>query len=146
MRYSDNVGRQVVGSFLVFANIWGFAFTFGSFQSYYQNTLLPCESASSISWIGTVSSFLLICIGVVSGPIFDLGYFRTCLFIGAVGQTLGVMLMSISDKYWQLFLTQGLLIGITTGLLYLPSLTLVGRSFKRQRAVALAISSCGVCQ
>lgn len=75
---------QVLGSFLVFSNLWGFTFAFGSFQSYYELTYLTTQTASEISWIGTVSVFLLISGGTLSGPLFDLGYFRTMLFAGAV--------------------------------------------------------------
>ncbi|KAF2720034.1 MFS general substrate transporter [Polychaeton citri CBS 116435] len=135
---------QVVGSFLVFGNLWGFTFAFGSFQSYYSLIYLPASSASDISWIGTVSTFLLIMGGIVSGPLFDLGYFRSMLLVGAVMETLGVFLTSLCGKvYWQLFLTQGVLMGLGNALLYLPGLALVGRNFRKNRAVAMGIISCG---
>ena len=134
---------QVVGSFLVFGNLWGFTFAFGSFQSYYELTLLRGTSASAITWIGTVSTFLLIFMGVMSGFLFDKGYFRSMLIVGALAETVGVFLMSISNKYWQLMLTQGVLMGLGNSLLYLPGLALVGRSFKKNRALAMGITTCG---
>lgn len=134
---------QVMGSFIVFGNLWGMSFAFGSFQSYYELSYIPDESASSISWIGTVTIFLLILIGVISGPLFDLGYFRTMLIVGALGETLGVFLMSVSKTYWQLMLTQGVLMGLSNGLLYLPGLALVGRSFRKHRAIAMGVTTCG---
>ena len=134
---------QVVGSFLVFSNLWGFTFAYGSFQSYYELTYLTTSSASTISWIGTISTFLLIVGGVISGPLFDLGYFRTMLLAGAFFETLGVFLMSFCTKYYQLFLTQGVLLGLANGFLYLPGLALVGRSFKKHRAFAMGITTCG---
>ncbi|KAK4495239.1 hypothetical protein PRZ48_013568 [Zasmidium cellare] len=134
---------QVLGSFLVFANLWGFTFAFGSFQSYYELTYLVGTSASSISWIGTVTVFLLICIGIISGPLFDLGYFRTMLLVGAAMETLSVFLMSVCDKYWHFMLAQGILQGLGNGLLYLPGLALVGRSFKKNRAIAMGVTTCG---
>lgn len=44
---------QVAGSFLVFGNLWGITFAFGTFQSYYELTYLPTTDVSTISWIGT---------------------------------------------------------------------------------------------
>lgn len=85
------------------------SFAFGSFQSYYELEYIPEQDASSISWIGTVSIFLLISIGVISGPLFDLGYFRSMLVVGALTETLAVFLTSVSRTYWQLMLTQGVL-------------------------------------
>jgi MFS family permease len=119
------------------------SFAFGSFQSYYELDYIPAESASSIAWIGTVSIFLLILIGVISGPLFDLGYFRTMLVVGALVETISVFLTSVSKTYWQLMLTQGVLMGLGNGLLYLPGLALVSRSFKRNRAIAMGITTCG---
>ena len=134
---------QVLGSFLTFANLWGFTFAFGSFQSYYELEYLTSASPSDISWIGTMGTFLLIVVGVISGPLFDLGYFKTMLFLGAAIETLGVFLMSLSHKYWSIFLTQGVMLGLGNGLLYLPGLALVGRSFKKHRAIAMGITTCG---
>ena len=121
----------------------GFTFAFGSFQTYYELDYLAADSPSNISWIGTVSTFLLIVGGVISGPLFDLGYFRTMLFVGAATQTFGVFMLSLCTKYYQIFLAQGIVIGLGTGLLYLPGLALVGRSFKKHRAMAMGITTCG---
>ena len=134
---------QVLGSFITFSNLWGFTFAFGSFQTYYELTYLQSQTASNISWIGTVSTFLLIVGGVISGPFFDLGHFRTMLFAGAAIETLAVFMTSLCSRYYQLFLAQGILMGLGNGLLYVPGLALVGRSFKKHRSMAMAITTCG---
>lgn len=134
---------QVLGSFITFGNLWGFTFAFGSFQSYYTLTYLPDISASTISWIGTLGTFLLIVVGIISGPLFDLGYFRTMLLTGAAIETLGVFMLSLCRSYPTILVTQGLVLGLGNGLLYLPGLALVGRSFKRHRAMAMGITTCG---
>lgn len=134
---------QVAGSFLVFGNLWGMTFAFGTFQSYYELTYLPSYSASSISWIGTISTFLLILGGIASGPLFDWGYFRSMLIAGALIETLAVMLLSLCTDYWQIFLTQGVMMGLGNGLLYIPGLALVGRAFRKHRAMAVGITTCG---
>lgn len=134
---------QVVGSFLVFSNLWGPTFAFGSFQSYYHLHYIPNESPSDIAWIGTFASFLLIFGGVISGPLFDRGYFRTMLLVGALVETLGMFLLSLCKTYWQIWLTQAVLMGLGNGLLYIPGLTLVGRSFRKRRSIAMSITTCG---
>nr|POE90661.1 aspyridones efflux protein apdf [Quercus suber] len=142
----DGGGRawlQVLGSFLVFAQIWGFTFAFGSFQSFYELEYLPTFTASNIAWIGTVSAFLLVVGGILSGPLFDQGYFRSMLLIGALLETVGTFLLSVSTQYYQIMLTQGILIGLGAGLLYLPGLALVGRSFTTHRSIAMALTTCG---
>ncbi|KAK3675169.1 hypothetical protein LTR78_005103 [Recurvomyces mirabilis] len=134
---------QVLGSFLVFSNLWGFVFAFGSFQSFYQLDYLSDQTPSDISWIGTIATGLLIFVGILSGPLFDLGYFRSMLIVGGLGETLAIFLLSLCTKYYQILLTQGLLCGLTNGLLYLPGLALVGRSFKKHRSMAMALTTCG---
>ncbi|OWY41322.1 hypothetical protein AA0120_g7090 [Alternaria tenuissima] len=135
---------KVFGGFMIYINIWGFTLTYGAFQTYYRTTLLPSSSPSAISWIGTVQAWLLIVIGVLSGPLFDLGYFRSMLLVGNVLVVLGIMMLSLSTKYWQVFLSQGLCMGLGAGLLYIPSLAMVGVWFSKKRAVALGIVMSGI--
>ncbi|KAI9371092.1 major facilitator superfamily domain-containing protein [Aspergillus egyptiacus] len=134
---------QVVGTFFVLFNIWGLAFAFGSFQSYYVLDFLPTVSASAISWIGTIQSWLLIIGGLVAGPLFDMGYYRPMFLVGSFLSVLGIMMTSLSHEYYQILLSQGICTGIGFGLLYIPSLTLVSRSFVRKRAMALGVSTAG---
>ncbi|KAJ5714838.1 MFS transporter MCP family solute carrier family 16 member 10 [Penicillium malachiteum] len=143
---------QVLGSFLVFSNIWGPALAYGiydfisfqgAFKSFYEITYLPNTSASALSWVGTTANFLLIFGGILTGPLFDMGFFRTMLLIGALIETLAVFLLSLCTKYWQVLLTQGIMLGIGCCFLYMPGLALVGRSFRKHRAAALACAISG---
>jgi MFS family permease len=118
--------------------------TFGAFQAYYREVLLKSNSQSSISWIGTVQAFLLIFFGVMSGPLFDLGYFRSMLLVGNFLVVFGIMMLSLSTTYWQVFLSQGVCMGLGAGLLYIPSLALVGIWFSKKRALAMGIVMSGI--
>ena len=51
--------------------------------------------------------------------------------------------MSISSKYWQLLLTQGILNGIGCGLFFTPCMGLMATYFSKRRAFALGIASTG---
>lgn len=119
------------------------AFAFGSFQSFYALTYLVSSTSSAISWIGTVQSFLLIVCGIVSGPLFDLGYYRAMILVGTSLSVVGIMMLSLADAYYQIFLSQGICMGLGFGLLYIPSIALVSRSFVRKRALALGVSTSG---
>ncbi|KAL2049322.1 hypothetical protein ABVK25_010419 [Lepraria finkii] len=71
---------QVLGAFCLFFTSWGIVNSFGVYQTYYENDLLSATSTSSqISWIGSIQAFLLVVIGVVTGPIFDQGYLQPLL-------------------------------------------------------------------
>ncbi|KIW08583.1 hypothetical protein, variant [Verruconis gallopava] len=139
-----NAWLKVLGCFLIYSNIWGFTLTFGAFQNYYQHHFLSDMSPSSISWIGTVQSFLLILVGCMSGPLFDLGYFRPMLFFGNFLVVFGLFMLSLAKEYYQVFLAQAVCIGLGAGLLYIPSLALIGLSFSTKRSVAQGITTAGI--
>ncbi|QIW97691.1 hypothetical protein AMS68_003209 [Peltaster fructicola] len=134
---------QVIGAAICFGNLWGMPFAYGMFQSYYELEYLPASSPSDISWIATISVFLLICGGIASGPLFDWGYFKAMLITGAIIEIVAVFLLSLCTRYWQILLTQGVLLGIGDALLYIPGLALIGRSFKKRRQIALGLTTCG---
>ncbi|KAI7969650.1 hypothetical protein EIK77_000897 [Talaromyces pinophilus] len=121
----------------------GIVNTFGAFQAYYESDLLSHESSSNISWIGTFQGFLLIAIGSVTGPVFDLGYFRSTLSVGAFLIVFGLMMTSLGTEYYQIFLAQGLCVGLGTGCLFLPSVAIVATYFSTKRALAMGITAAG---
>lgn len=116
---------------------------YGVFQSYYQSDLIPASSSSSITWIGTVQGFLLFLVGVIVGPIFDKGYLRSLVAIGSFLVVFGLMMTSLSTKYYQLFLAHGVSVGIGCAFLFLPSIAIVATYFTSRRAVATGITASG---
>lgn len=52
-------------------------------------------------------------------------------------------MLSLSTQYWQIFLTQGLCIGFGCGMLFVPSMALIGRSFIKRRSIAVGLTTCG---
>ncbi|KAI5921969.1 major facilitator superfamily domain-containing protein [Camillea tinctor] len=126
---------------LVIFTTWGYVNSFGSFQTYYTATM-P-QSPSTISWIGSIQTCLTLIIGAFSGRLLDAGYFLPTFMVGAVIQVIGMFLMSISTKYWQLMLTQGLLTGIGGGIFFTPSLALVSTYFENHRGLAIGLATTG---
>ena len=63
---------------------FGYANTFGIFQSYYQLEAFPNQSASDISWVGSIQLFLQFSLGAVTGPLYDKGYFRAIVGAGII--------------------------------------------------------------
>ena len=103
---------------------WGYLNSFGSFQTYYEQTM-PDTPPSTISWIGSLQIWLTMVSGVFTGRLLDAGFFVPTFFVGATLQVLGMFLMSVSKTYWQLMLTQGVLTGLGGGIFFTPSLALV---------------------
>lgn len=77
------------------------------------------------------------------GPLFDLGYCRALIAAGAVFEIVGFMLTSISTKYWQILLAQGICVGLGTCCLSIPSMAVVPLYFFKRRALAMATATVG---
>ncbi|KAL3254980.1 hypothetical protein ABHI18_008575 [Aspergillus niger] len=117
--------------------------TFGVYQSYYETSLLRDYSPSSIAWIGTVQSFLLLALGIIVGPIFDRGYIKFLIIAGTFLIVFGLMMTSISKEYYQFFLAHGVAVGLGSGLLFIPSVAIPVTYFTSRRAVAIGIAASG---
>ncbi len=121
----------------------GLANSFGVFQAYYSTTLLVNSSPSSISWIGSIQGFLLLFVGVFCGRAFDAGQLYPVATLGIFLEVFGMMMTSLSTKYYQIFLAQGLCVGLGSGCLFTPAISLVGQYFSTKRGLATGIAAAG---
>ncbi|RSM06047.1 hypothetical protein CEP52_005935 [Fusarium oligoseptatum] len=126
---------------LVYMNTWGWVNSFGIFQAYYTANLE--RTASDISWIGSISVFLLFFVGTLTGRLVDAGYFRYVFATGILLQVVGVMVTSVGTEYWHFFLAQGVLVGLGHSCIFCPVLAVLSTYFARRRALAMGIAACG---
>ncbi|KAF5006895.1 hypothetical protein FDECE_6754 [Fusarium decemcellulare] len=134
---------QALGAFLIYTATWGLLSAYGSYEKYYETAMLASTPSTTIAWVGTLQGVILIMGGVVTGPIFDRGYFRELLIIGTIVTVLGVMMLSLAHHYHQVLLAQGVCIGIGSAILYVPSISLVASRFQRRRALAVFFATSG---
>ena len=132
---------QVLVSFLIVVNGFGYLSSFGLFQAHWQAVLN--RSASDVSWVGSLQLFLLFFVGTISGRLVDAGYFRSLIITGCALQLLGTFTTSFVTQYWQLILSQGIVQGLGNGILFTPLVTLVSVYFPERRAFALGVTACG---
>ncbi|EDN92260.1 hypothetical protein SS1G_08123 [Sclerotinia sclerotiorum 1980 UF-70] len=116
---------------------------FGAFQTFYESDLLSHESPSNVSWIGSIQAFLLLLVGVITGPLFDAGLFRPLLSTGTFLVVFGMMMTSISKTYWEIILAQAVCMGIGLGCLFVPSVAIVSTYFSTRKAFATGIAASG---
>lgn len=100
-------------------------------------------SSSDIAWVGSLQSFLLMLFGVVTGPLFDAGYFRWLISFGNIMLPFGLMMTSLSTKFWHLILAQGVVIGLASGCLFVPSVAILPQYFQKKRGLANGIAASG---
>ncbi|KAJ7042825.1 hypothetical protein C8F04DRAFT_908063, partial [Mycena alexandri] len=94
-----------------------------------------------ISWIGSIQLSLQFIIGVVSGKLFDQGYFHVLMIAGSSVLLFSSFMLSLAKPhhFYQALLSQGFGMGIGSGLVFLPSLGLASHYFRRRRAVVMGI-------
>ncbi|KAF8882584.1 MFS general substrate transporter [Infundibulicybe gibba] len=133
----------VVGGFLTVATTFGYANSFGVYQDLY--TRSNTASASAISWIGSTQLFFLLAMALPGGKLLDMGYFRITTLIGSLIYVFSLFMVSIShtDKFYQLYLSQGLGMGIGAGLLYVPCVAVQAHHWRARRALAMGIVATG---
>ncbi|KAF2877222.1 major facilitator superfamily domain-containing protein [Massariosphaeria phaeospora] len=131
----------VLGSFLVYYSSYGVLNSFGFFNDFYQVDFLKSTSPSTIAIIGTLQIALMNSLAAVSGALCD-HYGVRYLYIGSgCGTVIALILLSLCKPgaFWQVFLSQGLLMGIAIAFGVQPALTVVGQHFSKQRALAMGI-------
>ena len=100
-------------------------------------------SPSQISWVGSIQSALLMLVSIFTGPLFDAGYFSMMIPLGTFLLSFGLMMSSISTKYYQITLSQGVCIGVGTGFLFMPAVALLPQYFRKRRSLANGIAASG---
>ena len=74
---------------------------------------------------------------------YDHGFSRTLIITGSVLIVFGVFLTSFGRSYWQLMLTQGVMVGVGGGLLFLPGLLGLSTHFQGRLALAQGLAMSG---
>lgn len=117
--------------------------SYGAFQTYYQLELLKHHSSSQIAWIGSTQAFLMFIVSLAAGALFDAGHLSSLLWGGGGLVVAGMLLVSATSQYWQVFITQAIMMGLGFGCLYLPAPAVVSQYFHASTALAMGTSSAG---
>ncbi|KAJ7889586.1 MFS general substrate transporter [Mycena leptocephala] len=135
----------ILGTFLIQFCTLGNINAFGVYQDYYTRYSLSNKTPSDISWIGSFQLCMQYAPGIIVGRAFDAGYFHHMIALGSILQVASIFMISLTQwhQYYQVFLAQAVASGIGQSLLFLPSLSIIGQHFKRNRAFATGIGVSG---
>ena len=123
---------------------WGASAGYGVFLSFYVSSdAFAGASQYDYALIGG----MVVCFAQLLAPFCVLSYrvfgpFYTSYF-GIALQTLGYILASFATKRWQLFCTQGLIVGVSFLFVYLPGTLMLPTWFDKKRATAMGIAVSG---
>ncbi|PPQ98970.1 hypothetical protein CVT24_003466 [Panaeolus cyanescens] len=135
----------VIGAMIFQFCSFGYTNAYAVYQDYYARIYIRNASPSAIAWIGSTNGFLVISSGVFVGMLYDRGYFYHLLYGGSFLMSFCLFMLSItqSDHFYQVFLVQGIGLGIGAGLTYVPSVAVVSHYFQKKRPLAMTLVVAG---
>ncbi|KAJ7481014.1 MFS general substrate transporter [Mycena galericulata] len=135
----------IAGAWLVLFSTFGYLYSFGVYEDFYVLEFLTNCSPSSIAWIGSFQLMMPFALGIVSGKFFDRGYFHVLEIAGGVLFTFSLFMLSLSKPahYYQVFLSQGVGMGLGAGLTFVPSVTITSHHFSKRRSLATGVVMSG---
>ncbi|KAI5361401.1 Putative major facilitator superfamily, MFS transporter superfamily [Septoria linicola] len=137
--------RFLAACFLLECIVWSLPFSFGIFQSYYQESPKFVSQSSSIASIGTTT----IGVSYFSSPFLGIALQRfprtrrPCMYLGLAIMALGLIGASFCDNITGLIGTQGVMYGFGSIMLYFPSNLFIQEWFVQRKGMAYGIMFAG---
>ncbi|ORY11040.1 MFS transporter, MCP family, solute carrier family 16, member 6 [Clohesyomyces aquaticus] len=123
---------------------WGVVASYGVYLAYYlANDVFPEATPLDYAFIGGLNFGVSM---LVASPV---TYLQRALgthipmLIGIGMQTAGFIAASFAHTIWQLYLTQGVLVGLGVGFIFIPSVAVTSQWFDKRRSLANSITSAG---
>ncbi|KAL8835766.1 MAG: hypothetical protein Q9205_000452 [Flavoplaca limonia] len=133
----------VLGGWCCYLSSYGWLSSIGVFQTYYEQNLLRSYPSSTIAWILSVQVFILNGMAPINGKIFDSHGSNALITIGTFLHVFGIMMISLSAQYYQLFLAQSVCSGIGSAMIFHGATNAVSTWFSSRRGLALGLASSG---
>lgn len=134
----------VLGQFLINGFTWGTAAAYSVYLSWYlTHNLFPDAVSLDFAVIGGLN----FAVAVLVAPFVNLAVrhfgIRIPMFLGVVCLPAGLIAASFAQEIWHLYLSQGFLVGLGIGLLYIPATAVIPQWFSTKRSLANGICAAG---
>ncbi|KAJ7444468.1 hypothetical protein FB451DRAFT_1355250 [Mycena latifolia] len=126
-RLSNRMGMASTFSTFGYVNAWEV------FQAYYEENMVKDVSASNIAWIGSIQYSLVFINGLITGRLFDLGYFKIPFFAPSCLLVMCTFLVAQCTRYWEIVHQ------LACGMIFGPTVGVMGHWFNRKRGLALGL-------
>ncbi|KAJ5937938.1 monocarboxylate transporter [Penicillium verhagenii] len=133
----------VLGAWCALFCTFGWINSVGTFQDYYETSLLSQYSSSTIAWIPSLEIFFMFAMGPIVGQLYDRFGPRYVILGGSFLHIFGLMMASISKEYYQLLLSQGICSAMGVCAIFQPSVNAIPSWFDKKRGTAYGILATG---
>ncbi|PYH49795.1 MCT family MFS transporter [Aspergillus saccharolyticus JOP 1030-1] len=133
----------VLGAWCAMFCSFGWINSIGTFQTYYETTLLPQYPPSTIAWIPSLEVFFMFFMGPLVGTLSDTVGARLVILAGSTLHVFGLLMTSLSTQYYQILLSQGICSAMGICAIFQPSMSVIPSWFRRRRGAAYGIIASG---
>ncbi|KAL9632047.1 MAG: hypothetical protein Q9164_005556 [Protoblastenia rupestris] len=117
---------------------------YGVYLSYYlSNNAFPDGSTVDYAFIGGFQFSMAVVVAPLATASARIFGTRFPMLIGVGFLSGGFIAASFAERIWHLYLSQGVMVGFGTGLLYIPSLPVISQWFDKKRSIANGICAAG---
>ncbi|KAK9322180.1 major facilitator superfamily domain-containing protein [Lipomyces orientalis] len=134
----------VAACFAVNCFSWGIVASYGIYLSHYLSSgIYPEASSIDFALVGGFNfSMAMLAAPLVTILTRKFGI-RFTMTVGVILLSGGFIAASFANRVWHLYLSQGLLVGVGVGFIYIPSMAVLSQWFDKKRSLANGISSGG---
>lgn len=115
---------------------------FGVFETYYQQQF-PDEPADIIALVGSIQPFVGVFGSFLAGPLWDAGYGKALIAGGTLTTSFAYFMTSISTRFWQVALAQGVVAGLGSSLSFTVAVSVIPQYFTTHKALANGVAAAG---
>ncbi|KAJ8129060.1 hypothetical protein O1611_g4569 [Lasiodiplodia mahajangana] len=134
----------VLAQFLINGFTWGVAASYSVYLGYYlSNDLFSEGRPIDYALIGSFNFAFALLVAPLATLLSRLYGVRAPMFLGVILLPTGFISASFATKIWQLYLSQGLCVGLGIGLIYIPATAIVPQWFSTRRSLANGICAAG---
>jgi len=110
---------------------------------YLSHSLFPSASALDFAMLGGLNFAVAVLVAPFATLATRLAGVRAPMAIGCVMLPTGFVAASFATKVWHLYLSQGVLVGVGVGLIYIPATAVIPQWFSTKRSLANGICAAG---
>ncbi|KAF5209120.1 hypothetical protein E0198_004395 [Clavispora lusitaniae] len=129
---------------LMMFSTWGVNAAFGVFLNYYLNSnAFPSATMYDYALMGGVIVFLAQFLAPLTVLAVKTVGQTPVNLLGITIQTLAYMLASVSTKFWEVFVCQGVMVGLSFAMIFIPGTLILPTWFRKQKSTAMGIAVAG---